>query len=337
MRSWRLWLSATFLAAVHLAVLLAGFLSPYDPGDQDRMHPYAPPTGLHFRDASGFHLRPFVREVNEVTFGEYAESASTAYPIRFFCPGFAYSVGGVFRSGRHLFCAEQGAHVSLLGTDAFGRDVFSRLLYGARISLGAGLLATFVSVALGLLIGMFAGYRGGWADETLMGASELLVTLPWLYLLLALRAFLPLRLSAVASFLLVVLVVAVLGWARPARLVRGVVLSAKTRNYVAAARGFGASEIYIMRRHVLPSVLAVLLTQAALLVPLYVAAEVSLSFFALGVSEPTPSWGNMLAALQQYQVLTSYWWMLGPAAALFIVSTAYCFLADALQLRLQSR
>lgn len=337
MRSWRLWLSASFLAAVHIAVLLAGFLAPYDPTDQDRLHAYAPPTRLHFRDATRLHLRPFVRSLRLVDFGEYAEDASSISRVMFFCPGSEYSVLGVFHSSRHFFCAEQGSRVALLGTDAYGRDVFSRLLFGAQISLGAGLLATLVSLFLGLLVGMTAGYRGGWADEALMGTSELLVTLPWLYLLFALRAFLPLHLAPAQSFLLVVGVVALLGWARPARLVRGVVLSAKTRNYVAAARGFGASELYIVRRHILPAVAGVMLTQAALLVPQYVAAEVSLSFFALGVSEPTPSWGNMLAALQQYQVLTSYAWMLAPAAALCIVSVTYCFLADALQMRLQSR
>jgi peptide/nickel transport system permease protein len=337
MPSWRLWLSASFLLALHFAVFFAGFLSPYDPGEQDRLRAYAPPTELHFRDTAGYHLRPFVRQVSMVNFGEYTEDPGSAYPVHFFCSGFRYSVAWALHSERHLYCADQGMHVSLLGTDGFGRDVFSRLLYGAQISLGAGLLATFLSLSIGLLIGLAAGYHGGWADEILMGSSELLITLPWLYLLLALRAFLPLHLAAADSFLLVVCVVALLGWARPARLVRGVVLSAKTQNYVAAARGFGASELYIVRRHILPSVMAVLLTQAALLVPQYVAAEVTLSFFALGVSEPTPSWGNMLATLQQYQVLTSYWWMLGPAMALFAVSIAYCFLADALQMRLQSR
>jgi peptide/nickel transport system permease protein len=336
MRSYRLWVAGVFLALLHLAVLLAGFLSPYDPSEQDRLRAYAPPSRLHFHDASGFHLRPSVHDVRMVTFGEYAESQNSASAVQFFCSGSEYSVAGLFRARTHFFCAD-GTKVALLGTDAYGRDVFSRLLYGAQISLGAGLLATFLSLATGLLIGMIAGYRGGWTDDTLMGASELLVTLPWLYLLFALRAFLPLHMGAAQSFLLVVCVVALLGWARPARLVRGVVLSAKTNNYVVAARGFGASEFYVMRRHILPSVVAVLLTQAALLVPQYVAAEVSLSFFALGVSEPTPSWGNMLAVLQQYQVLTTYWWMLGPAVALFIVSVTYCFIADAMQTRLQSR
>lgn len=336
MRRYGIWIAAIFLLVVHAIVLAAGFFAPYDPTAQDRMHAWAPPTRLHFRDAAGFHLRPFVHDLQFVDFGTYAEDPNTTAPVRFFCQGPSYSIAGVIHAQRHLFCSGDTVHVSLLGTDGFGRDVFSRLLYGAQISLGAGLLATALCLSFGLVIGLIAGYRGGWTDEVLMGSSELLLTLPWLYLLLALRAALPLHMGAAQSFLLVVCVVSLLGWARPARLVRGVVLSAKTRNYVAAARGFGASEFYLIRRHILPSVFAVLLTQAALLVPQYVAAEVSLSFFALGVGEPTPSWGNMLSALQQYQVLTSYWWMLAPAVALIVISVTYCFLADTIQTRLQS-
>jgi peptide/nickel transport system permease protein len=163
-----------------------------------------------------------------------------------------------------------------------------------------------------------------------MGVSELFLSLPWLYFLLGLRAFLPLHVSPEGTFLLLIGVIGLIGWARPARLVRGMVLSARTRDYVSAARGFGGSHLYILGRHILPETFGVLLTQAALLVPLYVAAEATLSFFGLGVSEPVPSWGNMLAALQHYGVLVSYGWLLSPAAALVVTSVIYGMLADAL-------
>jgi len=210
------------------------------------------------------------------------------------------------------------------------RRVFqSNLLLGAA-ALAAGLLAAAVSLSLGVLIGTVAGFYGGRIDALLMRFAELFLALPWLYLLLALRAFLPLDVPPARAFLLVVLVIGLVDWARPARLVRGVALSARGRDYVLAARGFGASDAYLMRVHVLPQAAGVALTQAALLVPQYVLAEVSLSFLGLGVSEPTPSWGNMLGSLQQYHVLASYWWPWAPALALIVVFLAYYGLADAL-------
>jgi peptide/nickel transport system permease protein len=209
-------------------------------------------------------------------------------------------------------------------------------LYGGRISLGAGLLATGISLVLGLLLGAVSGFHGKWVDEPVMRLAELFLVLPWLYLLLAVRAFLPLHISPAQTFFLLVAVIGTIGWARPARLIRGIVLSAKSRNYVLASRGFGASSGYILRRHILPHTYGVLLTQAALLIPQYVIAEVTLSFFGLGLSEPMPSWGNLLANLQQYSVLVSYWWMFAPALALILISLGYFTVANAIQERLQS-
>jgi peptide/nickel transport system permease protein len=146
-----------------------------------------------------------------------------------------------------------------------------------------------------------------------MRLAELFLALPWLYLLFALRAFLPLAVSPLQAFFLIIAVLGAVGWARPARLVRGVVLSAKERDFVRAARGFGATSVYLLRRHILPEASSVLLTQAAILVPQFVLAEMTLSFLGLGVPEPVPSWGNLLSSLQQYSVLVSYWWMYLPA------------------------
>ena len=192
-----------------------------------------------------------------------------------------------------------------------------------------------VALLVGSRLGIVAGYYGHWTDESLMGAAELFLSLPWLYFLLGVRAFLPLHLSPTRTFFLLTCVIGLIGWARPARLVRGIVLSARSRNYVLAARGFGGSDFYLMRRHILPEVSGVLLTQAALLVPRYIAAEVTLSFFGLGVNEPMASWGNMLSVLQQYSVLVSYAWMLAPAGALVVTSVIYALLADHLYSRLE--
>ncbi len=230
----------------------------------------------------------------------------------------------------HLFGAD-GARVYLLGSDGYGRDLFSRILYGGQISLLAGLLGAGLTVFLGAVLGTAAGYYGGWRDELLMRAAELFLALPWLYLLFALRAFLPLAVSPLEAFLLVILVFSAVGWARPARLVRGVVLSVKERDFVRAARGFGATNSYLLRRHILPETSSVLLTQAAILAPQFVLAEMTLSFLGLGVPEPTPSWGNLLANLQQYNVLVSYWWMYAPAVAIVPFFLGYLFLASSLQ------
>ncbi len=328
------------LAGLHLVLLLAGFFAPYDPTVQDRELPYAPPTRLHFKDDSGFHLRPFVYAWTTVMDGDqagnYKEDRSREYPLHFFVRGTRYKLLFVYETTAHLFGVAEAGKVLLFGTDGYGRDEFSRVLFGGQISVAAGITATLVTLFAGSILGIIAGYYGRWVDEGLMGVTELFLSLPWLYFLLGVRAFLPLHLSALRTFFLLTGVIGLIGWARPARLVRGIVLSSRNRNYVLAARGFGGSDFYLLRRHILPETFGLLLTQAALLVPRYIAAEVTLSFFGLGVSEPVPSWGNMLSTLQQYSVLVSYGWLLAPACALVVTSVLYSSLADAFHSRLKS-
>jgi peptide/nickel transport system permease protein len=230
-----------------------------------------------------------------------------------------------------LLRVEEPATMFLLGTDEFGRDVFSRLLHGGRVSLLAGLVATLLSVSLGLLLGGLSGYIGGRFDDGVMRLTEVFLALPWLYLLLAVRAFLPLHVSPVQAFLLLVVIIGVIGWAPPARLIRGVVMSARERDYVRAARGFGASHRYLLRRHVLPAAFGVALTQATLLIPRYILAEVTMSFLGLGVGEPAPSWGSMLTCLQQYHIALSAWWMLSPGDVLVLVVLCYHQVAGSFQ------
>ena len=335
----KIWTAAIVLVLLHAVVVFAGFVAPADPASQNRDFPFVPPSRLHFVDARGhFHLRPFIYPWISKPQGlyEYEELRDREYPLHFLVKGPEYRIAGVFSSRIHLFGVEAPAQIFLAGTDNYGRDQLSRILYGGRISLAAGLLATGISLALGVLLGTISGFYGRWIDESLMRLVELFLVLPWLYLLLAVRAFLPLHISPLQTFFLLVAVIGSIGWARPARLVRGVVLSARTRKYVLASRGFGASDSHILRRHLLPHTYGVLLTQAALLVPQFVIAEVTLSFLGLGLSEPMPSWGNLLANLQQYNVLVSYWWMFAPGIALLVFSLGYLAVADAIQQRLQS-
>lgn len=331
--------SLMVLVALHMAILFAGFVAPCDPAVQKRDFPYAPPTHLHFVDLNGhWHFRPFVYAIVPSPEGlyEYRETREHESPVHFFVGGDSYKIAGLFSCHVHLFGVDAPAEVFLAGTDSYGRDQLSRILFGGQMSLTAGLLATAISLFLGLVVGCVAGFYGKWIDESVMRLVELFMVLPWLYLLLAVRSFLPLHLSPAQTFFLVIGVIGTIGWARPARLIRGVVLSAKTQKYVLASRGFGASDFYIARRHVLPHTYGVLLTQAALLVPQYIVAEVTLSFFGLGLSEPTPSWGNLLANLQQYNVLAAYWWMFAPALALVLVSSGYLGVANAVHEKLQS-
>ena len=282
------------LAGFHAAVLCAGFLAPYDYDEQHRDFSYAAPS-LAARAPTG---------------------AATPCRVEWFRPG-------------RLFGTTPPCGIFVLGTDAFGRDVLSRVLYGGRISMLAGLVATLLALGLGTAAGTIAGYYGGWADALLMRGGELLLALPWLYLLLAVRAILPLHIPNTQAFLLVVGIIGSVGWIRPARLIRSVAISTRERGYVQAARGFGASGPYLIRRHILPETLGVVVTQAAILIPQFILAEVTLSFLGLGVSEPVPSWGNMLAEARQYFALVSHGWLLAPGILLVPLLFGYFALGDA--------
>ncbi len=281
------------LGVLHGIVFCAGFFAPYDPVEQDRKSPYLPPMHFHVLDALGhFHVQPFVYslKLREGSFEQYEEDMAEPHTVKFFLDGARYRLLGFLPCRKHLFGAEN-ARICLLGTDAYGRDQLSRLLFGGQVSLLAGLLGAGVTLLIGLLIGAVAGYYGGWRDSLLMRLAELFLALPWLYLLFALRAFLPLSVSPLKAFFLIIAVIGTVGWARPARV----------------------------------------LTQAAILIPQYVLGEMTLSFLGLGVPEPVPSWGNLLSSLQQYSVLVSYWWMYLPALFMVPFFLGYLGLASSLQ------
>jgi peptide/nickel transport system permease protein len=302
------------LLLIHLPIVFAGFVAPYDYAEQHRDYPYAPPARIHFEP------RPFVYGLTE----QYHEDLTRRYLIHF------------FDSGR-LFTVHSGGPIFLLGTDGYGRDIFSRLVYGGRISLAAGIIAAGLALLLGLVCGTLSGFFGGWSDRILMRLADLFLALPWLYLLLAVRAFLPLHISPAGAFLLIVAIIGSIGWVRPARLIRGLVLSLKERPYVEAARGFGGRSFYLVRRHILPETRNLLLTQATILIPQYILTEVTLSFLGLGIGEPMPSWGGMLSEARQYQSLVSHWWLLAPGFATSAVLLVYLMLADLVQQDTASR
>ncbi len=298
-------IASGILVLAHLAAAGAGFLAPYRPEEQHRDHPWRPPASLEWRSGALWAVDRSAEPHRATQFRWWVETPS----------------------GRKLFAAPAGESIFLLGTDGLGRDQWTRLLYGARISLYSGLAAAVVAAATGWLLGGLAGFLGGWLDRLLTVAAEAFLALPWMYLLLAARAFFPLRTDPQLVFSVLLLLLGIVGWARPARLVRGAVMSAKERDYVHAARGFGAGRWYLLTRHVLPETSPIIFTWLSLAIPQYIAAEATLSFLGLGLSGSVPSWGGLIAGLGSLEVLVSYWWMWAPAVTLTTILACYHSLA----------
>lgn len=331
-------LAVAAIVAIHVFIILAGFLSPYSGESQNREHSFAPPTQVHFFAEDGRFVGPFVYalRLKEGSIDSYEEDRSRIQKVRFFVRGEEYRVLGIVPGNLHLFGTDEPGRIFLLGTDRYGRDLFSRFAHGGELSLLAGLSATALTLIIAGVLGATAGFFGRGTDSVIMASTELFLALPWLYLLLAVRAFLPLDLEPKSAILLLITVIGIVGWAKPARLVRGVVLEVKQRTFVEAARSYGASDWRLLRFHILPQTYGVLLTQATLLVPQYVLAEVTLSFFGLGINPPAASWGTLLTDLQQFSVLQNYWWMVLPVCLMLPVFASYFVLASHIQSRIES-
>jgi peptide/nickel transport system permease protein len=324
----------SLFVALHIVVLFPGFFSTQGYAEQDRDVPFSPPTRLHFVRPDGhFSLRPFVYGWNQAALdtGRYEVDRSQIYPLQFLAKGSPYTIVSGVTASTHLLGVQKPGRLFLFGTDDFGRDQFSRMLYGGRISILAGWIGASIALITGATVGLISGYCGRWVDSATMRLVELFMALPWLYLLFAVRAILPLRIETTDTFILLIAVVGIIGWARPARLVRSMVLSAKQRNFVLASRAMGASNFHILRKHLLPQVYALLRTMAAYLIPQFILAEVTLSFLGLGIGEPVPSWGTLLAELQRYNVLVNYWWMYAPGIALVALFLVYHWASSTIQ------
>jgi peptide/nickel transport system permease protein len=301
-------LSALLLVA--LATLAAPFLAPNDVATQFGDYVYAPPMRIHVVDAEGRWHRPFIyplRVANRLE-RRYEEDRSTRVPLAW------------FSGGRVIDVADPNARpLLLLGGDSLGRDVFARIVHGARMSLGVALLAVLGALAIGTLLGGLAGYAGGWIDESLMRLAEFVLVLPTMYVLLALRAVLPLVLPASVVFTLTAILLAIVGWPYATRGVRAIVAAERQRDYAAAAVALGAGRARVLLRHLLPAAGGFLVTQALLLMPAFILAEATLSFAGLGFAEPVPSWGTMLRDAAQPGTLADFPWLLAPAAAIVLV------------------
>jgi peptide/nickel transport system permease protein len=238
----------------------------------------------------------------------------------------------------HFFGTSGAGKINLLGTDEQGRDQFSRLVYGGRISLFIGLIGVLISFPIGMILGGISGYFGGWIDAGIMRVAEVLMTLPSLYLLVALASVLPDRVSSAQRFLLIVIITSFISWAGLARVIRGQVLSIKEREFVQAARAMGAKPFYIIIRHVLPQTATYLIISATLAIPSFIVSESVLSLIGLGIQAPDPSWGNLLSLATNTSILIFQPWLIWPPALLIILTVlSFNLLGDGLRDALDPR
>lgn len=326
------------LIFLYACALFAPFLSPYDatnPNPGGVSLGYHAPMKIRFRTASGgFSLRPFVYQTQRSRDENFRTvdlpDATQPRPLKFFTRGDEYRLFGLFPSTLHLFGVDNG-YAFILGTDQQGRDYFSRLLYGSQISLSVGLLAIAITFSLGMLVGGASGYYGGRTDDFIMRGCEVLMSVPDFYLLLALAAALPADMNPVLVYVLIIAILSFVGWAGMARIIRGMTLSVREREYVEAARSMGQSDLQIIVRHILPSTFSYAIVAATMSVPGYILGEAGLSFLGLGIRDPMASWGNMLSAAQDLTTLEERQWILAPGFVIALTVLAFNFLGDGLR------
>jgi peptide/nickel transport system permease protein len=290
-----------FVLVVAVLSLAAPWLAPYEAGLSFRDYLHAPPMRPRLQGAGAPVVHP-MRLADRLE-QRFEEDTTRTVPLPWF--------GEV-----------DDQPVFLLGADNFGRDVLSRLLYGARTSLGLALFATLGAVVIGALAGAWAGLRGGWIDDAIMRAADFVLILPVIYVVLVLRSVLPLVLPATTVFLLVAGIFVAVGWPFVAKGVRGIVAAERDREYVQAARSLGAGQGRILWHHLMPACSGHLVVQATLLLPAFILAEATLSFVGLGFPDPVASWGTMLAEAGNYNAVARFPWTLAPAAAIFAIVLA---------------
>jgi peptide/nickel transport system permease protein len=325
-----------FLGALYLMGFGCEFLAPYSLEHRNVRHAYAPPQRIHlFDDAGGIHW-PFVYELRTARHPEtlarhYEIDHSKRWPIQFFVQGDEYHFLGLFRTELHLFGVAEGGTIHLLGTDSLGRDLFSRILYGARISLTIGLVGMAMSFVLGLIFGTMSGYFGGMTDHIIQRLIEMLRSFPSIPLWMGLAAAVPATWSPLQTYFAITVVLAFLGWTTLAREVRGKILSLREEDYAQAARAYGAGPGRIMFGHLLPGCVSHIIVSLTLSIPTMILGETALSFLGLGLRPPVTSWGVLLKECQNVQAVEMHPWLLTPAIFVIITVLAFNFTGDGLR------
>jgi len=322
-------ISLIVLGIFYLGAAFAGFIAPQGLTSYDQDYTNCPPTRVHMIDAEGkFHLRPFVYKVeltrDKKTFRRiYTEKTDKTYPIRLFTRGTPYKFIGLFPTEIHLFGVDEPARIFLMGTDSMGRDLFSRIVLGSRISLSIGFVGVLISLVLGVIIGGISGYFGGILDTLIQRLIEILRSFPTIPLWMALSAAIPPEIPVVRMYFLVTIILSFIGWTGLARVVRGQFLSLRQEDYIMAAKVCGCSDARIIATHMVPGLLSYIIVNMTLSIPVMIIAETSLSFLGLGIRSPATSWGVLLQEAQQIQNVALYPWLLLPL--LFVVITVLCF------------
>ena len=324
------------LIILYLGITFASFLSPYEKNYSNRNLSYAPPSKIYTITPEGKFSRPYIynltRTFNPHTLGvEFREDRSQKHYLYLFNKGFEYKLLGLVKTDRHLFGTDKQGELHILGCDINGRDNFSRLLYGGRISLTIGFLALLISFPIGLIYGGISGYFGGILDNILMRIAEAVMSVPTFYLLIILAAILPSGMTSAQRFALITVILAFIGWAGFARVVRGMVLSIKNEDYVKAAKSIGQSNFKIILKHILPQTSSYVIIAIALSVPSFILAESGLSFLGLGIQQPDASWGNMLKEAQEFANIMYRPWLLTPGFLIFIAVLSYNIIGDTIR------
>lgn len=332
------------LAFLYLITLFAGFLAPYGLAEYsttDRIS-WAPPTPIHWRDADG-KFAPYVnglkREIDMETFRDkYVEDPAVVCPVNFFVrnpdiDGRSYRFLGFIPSSLKLFGVSDQCKLYLWGSDNYGRDQFSRVMYGSQISMTIGIIASVFSLLLGLVLGGVAGYFRGLADTLIMRMVEVLSAIPELFLLILLRAMFPLNANPILVFYIVVALLAFVSWGGIARVVRGQILSGREQDYVQAATALGASDARIIGQHLIPNSATFIIIAMSLAIPGYILTESGLSFIGIGIVEPFASWGSLLSLAQAggFETLDSRPWVMIPGLFIVLAVLGWQFVGDGLR------
>ncbi len=326
------------LIIFYTLAIFCEFFAPYDPLKFDPKLVFAPPQAIRFRDVEGnWRWPPFVygvkQQIDPVSYRRtYIADTTKMYNVKLFAQGDPYKLWGIFSSNVHLLGTEGSAGpMYLIGTDRMGRDMLSRLIYGARISLSIGLVGVFLSLMVGILIGGFSGYYGGVFDIVAQRIIEFLRSVPTLPLWMALSAAVPPFWPPLQVYFGITVVLSLIGWTGMARVVRGRFLSLREEDFVMAARLAGSSEFRIVVRHMVPSFLSHIIASVTMAIPGMILGETALSFLGVGLRPPVISWGVMLQEGQNLATVALSPWLLIPGLAVIITVLCFNFLGDGIR------